>query len=299
MRKIGVGLVVVTYALLLYMSLAAPAAWAHQYLGPASGWLGAKLLALNCWVHPLLTCVAHRPWPLPSGPWVMKQTWHDLLFAHWPLPQAVMRPLLPAQLALDTFDGQCWVGVIPFHMSGIRARGLPPLPGLSRFPELNVRTYVTHGGKPGVYFFSLDAGNLPAVWVARRFYHLPYFHAAMSSKELSGNIHYSSRRLRGAAEFCGRYRPTAETRLREKGSVENWLTERYSLYTTHDGQVYRGEIHHQPWPLQDAEADFETNTVASAAGIPLPTTAPLLHFARRLEVLIWPLRRAEWSQRRV
>jgi len=145
----------------------------------------------------------------------MTQTWHDLLFAHWPLPQTVMRPLVPAQLTLDTFDGQCWVGVVPFHMCSIRGRSLPPLPGLSRFPELNVRTYVTYGGKPGVYFFSLDAGNRPAVWAARTFYHLPYFHAAMTSKEFGGNIHYRSHRLRGAAEFLGHYRPTAELRLRE------------------------------------------------------------------------------------
>jgi uncharacterized protein YqjF (DUF2071 family) len=223
----------------------------------------------------------------------MKQTWHDLLFAHWPLPAGKMRPLVPAQLDLDIFDDQCWVGVIPFHMSGIRGRRLPPLPGLSCFPELNVRTYVTYRGKPGVYFFSLDAASLPAVWAARRFYHLPYFHAAMSSKELGGSIHYCSRRLRGAAEFRGHYRPTAEARLREKGSIEHWLTERYCLYTTHHEHVYRGEIHHQPWPLQDAEAEFETNTVAAAAGITLPSAAPQLHFARRLEVLIWPLRCAE------
>jgi uncharacterized protein len=223
----------------------------------------------------------------------MRQTWHDLLFAHWPLPPAVMRPLVPAPLTIDTFDGQSWAGVIPFHMSGIRGRGLPAMPGVSRFPELNVRTYVTCGDKAGVYFFSLDAGNLPAVWAARRFYHLPYFHAAMSSKELGGNIQYSSRRVGGSADFCGQYRPTAEVRLRERGSIEHWLTERYCLYTTHDGRVYRGEIHHAPWPLQDADAEFEINTVAWAAGIPLPATAPLLHFARRLEVLIWPLRRAE------
>ena len=204
-----------------------------------------------------------------------------------------MRPLVPAQLALDMFDGQCWIGVVPFHMSGIRGRGLPPLLRLSRFSELNVRTYVTYGGKPGVYFFSLDASSLPPAWAARRFYHLPYFHAAMTSKELRGIIHYDSRRYRGSAEYRGQYRPTAEMRLREKGSIEHWFAERYCLYTTHEHQVYRGEIHHQPWPLRDAEAEFEINTVAAAAGILLPNTPPLLHFARRLEVLIWPLQRAE------
>jgi uncharacterized protein YqjF (DUF2071 family) len=223
----------------------------------------------------------------------MKQTWHDLLFAHWPLSTAVMRPLVPASLTPDTFNSQCWVGVVPFRMSGIRARGLPALPCLSRFPELNVRTYVTHGGKPGVYFFSLDAANRPAVWAARKFYHLPYFHAEMSCEDRGGTILYSSRRLKSAAEFQGSYRPTAEVRLREKGSLEHWLTERYCLYTTHAGDVYRGEIHHQPWPLQDAAAELETNTVAAAAGISLPGAAPSLLFARRLEVLIWPLRRTD------
>jgi hypothetical protein len=227
----------------------------------------------------------------------MAQTWHDLLFAHWPIAPAKLKPLVPAPLALDLFDGQCWVGTVPFCMSGIRGRGLPALPGLSHFPELNVRTYVTHGDKPGVYFFSLDAANLPAVWAARVFYHLPYFHAAMNCAAMScaegnGTILYSSRRHRSPAEFRGSYRPVSEVQQRQKGSIEGWLTERYCLYTHHAGRVYRGEIHHMPWPLQDAEAEIEINTVPAAAGIELPDSAPLLHFARRLEVLIWPIRRA-------
>jgi uncharacterized protein YqjF (DUF2071 family) len=244
-------------------------------------------------VDPLLQSIAHRPWPLPASPWIMKQIWHDLLFGHWPVSASVMRPLVPEQLTLDTFDGQCWVGVVPFRMSGIRARGLPPVPGLSRFPELNVRTYVTYGGKPGVYFFSLDAANLPAVWAARTFYHLPYFQATMNCDETDGSIHYCSRRLNTGAEFRGTYRPTSETRLSKKGSIEHWLTERYCLYTVHRGQIFRGEIHHRPWTLQDADAQLETNTVAAAAAISLPATPPLLHFARNQEVLIWPLRQAE------
>jgi uncharacterized protein len=227
----------------------------------------------------------------------MQQTWHDLLFAHWPLQHAALRPLVPAQLELDQFGGQCWVGVVPFRMSAISGRGLPPLPGLSSFPELNVRTYVTRGEKPGVYFFRLDAANLSAVWAARKFFHLPYFHARMScedpSKDRGGNILYSSLRLESPAEFRANYRPTAEVRLRERGSLEHWLTERYCLYTTHRGVAYRGEIHHQRWPLQQAEAEFETNTVAAAAGISLPDTTPSLLFARRLEVLVWPLRHAD------
>jgi len=223
----------------------------------------------------------------------MQQTWHDLLFAHWPVAAAALRPLIPTQLTLDTFAGQCWVGVIPFHMSDIRRRGIPPLPGLSHFPELNVRTYVNYGDKRGVYFFSLDAGNLPAVLAARAFYHLPYFHADMTSHEQEGIIHYVSRRYHVPAEFRGRYHSTGETRLATPGSIEHWLTERYCLYATHRGQLYRGEIHHAPWPLQTAEAELETNTIAAAAGISLADTTPHLRFARQLDVLIWPLARAE------
>jgi len=222
----------------------------------------------------------------------MQQTWHDLLFAHWPIRQDVLRPLVPAEVELDVFDGACWVGVVPFHMSGIRRRGIPSVPGLSRFPELNVRTYVSSGGKPGVYFFSLDAASLPAVLAARAFYHLPYFHADMKTQERDGTIVYSSRRFRAHAEFRGRYRPTGEARLAVKGSIDHWLTERYCLYTTHRGRLYRGEIHHRQWPLQSAVAEFEINTVADAAGISLPETPPMLLFSRKLEVLIWPLRRA-------
>ena len=176
---------------------------------------------------------------------------------------------------------------------------MPPLPGLSRFPELNIRTYVTYDGQPGVFFFSLDAANLPAVWAARAFYHLPYFHAAMRSEEDHGKIHYNSRRYRAPAEFRGKYRPIGEARFCARDSIEHWLTERYCLYTVHRERIFRGEIHHPPWELQDAEAEFEVNTMAVPAGIDLPATRPLLHFARRQEVLIWPLRRAESNQRRV
>lgn len=245
-------------------------------------------------MHEALQSVSHRPWPLPSGPWIMAQTWHDLLFAHWPVPPEIIRNLVPSQLPLDLFDGQCWLGIVPFWMSGVRARGLPAIPGLSRFAELNVRTYVTLGEKPGVYFFSLDAANMPAVRAARAFYHLPYFYASMKAEAAAAEeIIYTSSRRDESAEFRGRYRPCAAVRLRERGTIEHWLTERYCLYTVHHGRVYRGEIHHKPWPLQDATAEIRVNSMASAAGISLPQGQSLLHFARRLDVLIWPLRRVE------
>lgn len=220
----------------------------------------------------------------------MIQTWNDLLFAHWPVAPEALRPLVPEPLLLDTFEGRCWVAVAPFHMTGVRPRFMP-IPGVQSFAELNVRTYVTFGGKPGVYFFSLDAASRLAVWAARASYRLPYFYAGMQVKERNGWIEYQSARASGEARLRVRYRPVAPFQLRPAGTLEYWLTERYCLYTASGKSVYRGEIHHERWPLQNAEGEFQENTMAEAAGITLPQMAPLLHFAKKLEVLIWPLRK--------
>mgnify|MGYP001469494814 CR=1 FL=1 len=229
----------------------------------------------------------------------MRQTWRDLLFAHWSAPMAMLRPLIPTSLDVDTFDGTAWVGVVPFHMTGVRLRGTPFSPVAGAFAELNVRTYVVpHTGaerKPGVWFFCLDAGSPVAVAVARRWFHLPYFNARMSVAADEERIRYSSRRAhRGAAPaaFAATYGPTAPVALSEPGTLTHWLTERYCLYTTdHRGRLYRGDIHHPQWPLQAAEAAITINTMAAAHGITVPETAPLLHFARRLDVRCWPIRR--------
>src|SRR6187549_534040 len=144
--------------------------------------------------HDILEQTAHRPWPMPSSAWIMTQTWNDLLFAHWPVDAAVLRERVPASFELDLFDGQAWIGVVPFHMTNVAPRFVPALPGVSAFPELNVRTYVTVGGKPGVFFFSLDAGNALAAGAARALLNLPYYSAAMSVVTANGRIAYTSRR---------------------------------------------------------------------------------------------------------
>ena len=226
----------------------------------------------------------HRPWPLPRRPWVMAQSWHDLLFAHWPVPFSQLRPLVPGALPLDTFHGTCWVGVVPFHMSGVRLRGMPAVPRLSDFPELNVRTYVTIDDKPGVYFFSLDATNSMAVLGARAWYRLPYFHARMQVDVDAGDVvRYRSRRIQSgtpAAELVMRYQPTGPALPPLVGTLEYFLTERYCLYTvSRRGHIFRAEIHHPPWMLQAAEAEIQRNTMAEAAGITLPEKEPILHFA--------------------
>lgn len=234
----------------------------------------------------------HRP--RPHGAWIMAQVWDDLLFAHWPLPSDVIRPLVPPPLELDTFDGRAWLGVVPFGMHGVRLRGTPALPWLSRFLELNVRTYVTLGGVPGVYFFSLDAANPVAVAVARRWYRLPYYRAAMRWQRAEGEVGYESRRThRGApsAQLRARYRAVGPPFRAASGSFDEWPTERYCLYTVARGRVYRGDIWHPPWPLQRAEAEIAVNTMADPLAIRLPEVAPVLHFAQRQAVKIWPLRR--------
>lgn len=231
---------------------------------------------------------------MPERPWAMAQWWRDLLFAHWPVPVEVMRKLIPEGLEPDVYEGEAWVAVVPFRMTGVRPRGVPPVPWLSAFAELNVRTYVRPkgGGKPGVFFWSLEASNPVAVWAARTFFHLPYMNAEMRCEWKDGWVEYESVRThRGepAAELKGRYRPSGAA---VRGPLVEWLTERYCLYTTDGaGRVYRGEIHHKPWPLEGAEAEFEVNTMAEAAGIILPERPPLLHFAREIQVAVWLLER--------
>jgi uncharacterized protein YqjF (DUF2071 family) len=243
----------------------------------------------------ILRQTERRPWPLPQRPWVMRQTWDRLLFAHWPVPFDTLRPLIPASLELDRYDGEAWLGVVPFLMRNVRPRALPTVPGLSAFPELNVRAYVTVGGKAGVYFFSLDAGNALAVEIARRWFHLPYFRARFSVSQAGERMNYRSMRAPSGAppaELDLVYRPTGPVYASIPGSLDAFLTERYCLYTTEKGgRLLRGEIHHQQWPLQPAEAEFQRNTMARAAGLALPDTPPLLHYAQHVETLAWSLAR--------
>ena len=236
--------------------------------------------------------LAHRPWPLPGGRWLMAHTWHDLLFAHWRVPDSALRALVPAGLTVDTYDGDAWLGLTPFRMGGVRFRGTLPVPGLSSFPELNVRTYVTDGEKPGIWFFSLDAGRATAVAAARRLYRLPYFRARMSVLPGPAGTAFSSVRTQPGAfprALQATYRPAGATFTAQPGTLEHFLTERYCLYTAAGGRVYRAEIHHAPWPLQPAVVEIAENTMAPRT-IEL-AGEPLAHFSVRLDAVIWPLRR--------
>jgi uncharacterized protein YqjF (DUF2071 family) len=227
----------------------------------------------------------------------MRQEWHDLLFAHWALPPEVIRRLVPSQFGLDLWDGQAYVGVVPFEIRKLRPRGISPVPVLSHFAEINVRTYVTFGGIPGVYFFSLDAANLSAVLGARLMYALPYYLADFKIERMCGSVSYWSRRKQRPkpAEFQGSYRPISpvlEWRPPQE-LLERFVSERYCLYSISGGHVYQTPIHHLPWPLQLASAEIEVNTMAAPLGIELNGPAPLLHYSKFIDVLVWWPERAD------
>jgi uncharacterized protein len=256
-----------------------------------AGWNLEELLQAPARQTGSLTATAHRPWPLPESSWVLGQTWDELLFAHYRAPAEELRSHLPDGLELDLFDGDAWIGVTPFRLTGLRPRGLPPLPFVSSFLELNTRTYVTAGEKPGIWFFSLDASSELAVLAARHGYKLPYFRAEIRAEWSDGWLRYESARndARGApAVFRARYRPIGEVLEADDRSLAHFLTERYCLYTVDEGRLKRAEIHHEPWPLQPAEAVIEENTMPPH-GVELLDEEPLLHFSARQDVVIWPL----------
>jgi uncharacterized protein len=243
----------------------------------------------NDFDYAILEVTGHRPWPMPASPWVMTQTWHDLLFAHWRIDATTLAASIPSPLQLDLYDGDAWLGIVPFHMTNVAPRGVPALPWVSAFPELNVRTYVRVGDKPGVYFFSLDAGNPLAVIAARWLFNLPYYSAAMTVTAEGATIHYRSRRAgKQRAELVASYLPTGGVFHAPPRSLEYFLTERYCLYTIDRARrARRVDIHHRPWPLQAAAGSFQVNTMAEATGLALTADAPVLHFAKRQDTVAW------------
>ncbi|HXM36562.1 MAG TPA: DUF2071 domain-containing protein [Pyrinomonadaceae bacterium] len=233
----------------------------------------------------------------PEGQPLMHQSWGKLLFMHWRIDNAQLRPLIPAELEIDAFDGSAWIAVVPFTIWDTRALPpyIPTLPGLSAMHELNVRTYVVRDRVPGVWFFSLDCNSRAAVLGARSFFHLPYYNADIELKQEADAIDYSLlRRGEPAAKFHGRWtigEALPVSRLSQPDSLEFFLTERYCLYSVHAGKLYRGRIHHQPWPLRKAALWSFSSTMIEAHGLGTPSEAPLLHYAEELTVDIWALRR--------
>jgi uncharacterized protein YqjF (DUF2071 family) len=222
----------------------------------------------------------------------MAQRWENLLFAHWPVEENALAPVVPPQLQIDTFDGMAWLAVTPFRVGAHRVLGTPHIPAVTSFPEVNVRTYTTIDGKPGIYFLSLDTVSRLVVGAARHVYRLPYFRSDISVEEGDGRLTFRSNRTSDDGPTAGldiRYRPMRSPRIASPGSLEHFLTERYCLYTLDDRQrVHRSDIHHPPWPLQDAEAEIRHNSMATGLGLQLDPGGAVLHVSGRQEVLIWP-----------
>lgn len=225
--------------------------------------------------------------------------WSRLLFMHWPVPESALRPHIPEMLEIDTFDGSAWLGVVPFTMTGVRARCTPALPGPGAFHELNVRTYVRYQDKPGVWFFSLDAACRLAVEAARTTFHLAYFNATMDLQERDARIHYTSTRTdrRGkTANLECTYSSVAEPSRTRPGSLEAFLTDRYRLFASElppatPKRLWIGEIDHDPWLIAPAHCDVRENTMASPIGIETPASEALLHMAQPVTVRAWRPRR--------
>ncbi|HEY9281966.1 MAG TPA: DUF2071 domain-containing protein [Pyrinomonadaceae bacterium] len=230
----------------------------------------------------------------PAAMAIGRQTWGKLLFMHWRIPAERLRAAVPAELEIDTYEGEAWIAVVPFTIWGMRASFLPPVPGLSEMHELNVRTYVHYKGVPGVLFLSLDATSLLAVLGARTFFLLPYYTADMSLRQEGDRIVYHSRRTHAdapAAVFDATWRTGTPLEASRPGSLEFFLTERYCFFTVHEGAVYRCRIHHPPWPLTTAEVSAYHSTMIESHGLPTPAGPPLLHYAEEITVDIWPLER--------
>jgi len=230
----------------------------------------------------------------PEGRAALRQRWSELLFLHWPVPLAALRSLVPAGLDIDTHEGTAYVGLVPFTMSGIRPVWAPPLPGLSSFHEVNVRTYVhLEGRDPGVWFMSLDASSRVAVLIARLTYHLPYRYARMSlERGPTGTVRYrSERRWPGPrpASCAMTYRPVGPAAPALPDTLEHFLAERYVLYAQHEGRLFRGHVHHAPYPLQTAEVTDLDETLVAAAGIDRGTGAPIAHYAKGVSVEVFAL----------
>lgn len=247
----------------------------------------------------------HRPFALQESAWIMNQSWCNLLFAHWPVDVEALRKLVPEKLELDLFDGIAYIAVVPFEMRDVSPRYTPSLPWLSFFPELNVRTYVRYRDRPGVFFFSLDAGNPLAVWIARKYYHLPYYNATMLCRHEKSAFHYTSTRKSvrtlseidiragensGSCQLDVTYEPAGPVYYSTAGSLEHFLTERYCLFSVYENEIFCGHIHHRPWPLQKANCEWRHNSMTAPIGLELHGE-PITHFVKRIDTVEWAIKK--------
>jgi uncharacterized protein YqjF (DUF2071 family) len=224
---------------------------------------------------------------------IMIHQWRLMSFLHWSYRPEAVSPLLPAGLRVHTHDGLAWVSMTPFEMRGVRTPGVPAMPWLSRFPETNVRTYVRGpDGGVGIFFFSLDAGRLPAVLAAQAGLRLPYRWAATAVRTHGDCLSYRGRRRwpgPPGAGYSVRVRPRAALREDELDPLDHFLTARFRLYSMVAGRLVAVDVQHPPWPLHRATLLELRQDLLTAAGLPAPQGEPLLHASPGVRVRIgWP-----------
>jgi uncharacterized protein len=227
----------------------------------------------------------------PTAQWVLFMTWRDLLFASWRVPVEAVRPKVPAELELDTFDGSAWVTLVPMRVTDMHWRGIDPIPGMEAFRELNLRTYIKRNDKPGVYFLSIDCPAAFSDWIARHFFGVPYYEADIAAYTDGTSYHFASQRTQKdqpPAALFSRFRPVGEATSPVPGSLASFLVERYCLYFADHGEVHRGDIQNQDWKLQDADVDLDVHTVSAAVGLPLGPKPDHVVFVSRTDTLICP-----------
>jgi uncharacterized protein YqjF (DUF2071 family) len=224
----------------------------------------------------------------PKGDPVMHQNWENTLFLHWPVAPSVLRPLIPSALDLDTFDDKAWLSITPFHIDDVHPPKFPAFPGLSSFHELNVRTYVTHQGIPGIWFFSLDASKLIPTVAARIFFMIPYFKATIRFLQTTENFAFSlSRSIPSKAEFKASWKVGTRLRDPDADSLAFFLVERYCAFAAEGNTIYQIRIYHHPWILDEAQVELRSSSMISSLGLPEPASEPLAHFSRSVEAEIW------------
>ncbi|WP_226581701.1 YqjF family protein [Halobacillus litoralis] len=223
--------------------------------------------------------------------WIMHQDWEDLVFMHWPIPAKALRPFIPRALEIDEYDNTAWIAIVPFRMRNIRFRGLPPIPFNNELLELNVRTYVTYKGVPGVYFITLDANHPLGVFLARKAFGLPYVHAKMRMKQSDSHIHFTSCRTHNGyppAHFHAGFQTISDPMHARPGSLLYWLTERYALWVVRGSSVYKGPILHSHWRLQKTEADISVNHLVDFLPPSIFKEEPITYYSKSLQTRIFP-----------
>lgn len=241
----------------------------------------------------ILSHTSHRETPIPKGPWVMTQKWNNTLFMHLPASKDLLLSHIPADLELDLYKDQARISILPFKITNMRFRKIPPIPFVHSFLELNVRTYVKRNGIPGIYFFSLDADSLPAV-LGARVASLPYYYASMKMKKEQETFSVrTERKVEPKALFEGEYKPISASYYPAKSSLAHWLVERYSLWSYRADSLFRGDIHHKPWEITEVQASISKQEMLPDLPDDLIIGEPLFHFSAAKRVLFWPIKKVD------